>query len=86
MSAKRPVENAEWTGMLRRMIRAAGRRFGDNPDELAQLAGLGRELDAQLAVAVHRARDQYGLSWTEIGKLLGISAQGAQQRFGRKAA
>lgn len=34
---------------------------------------------------VARARLR-GVSWTELGRVLGISRQGAQRRFGRKRA
>lgn len=33
--------------------------------------------------SVARARAR-GVSWTELGRVLGISRQGAQRRFGRK--
>jgi hypothetical protein len=41
-----------------------------------------RAAEATLAAAVTRAR-QNGASWTEIGAQLGVSRQGAQQRFTR---
>lgn len=43
----------------------------------------GAQNDVDRAVAVCRAE---GLSWTEIGEILGISRQGARQRFGGKEA
>jgi hypothetical protein len=41
-----------------------------------------RTAEAELAAAVTRAR-QTGQTWTAIGASLGITRQGAQQRFGR---
>jgi len=41
-----------------------------------------RAAEATLAAAVTRAR-QSGASWTAIGAQLGLSRQGAQQRFAR---
>lgn len=44
-----------------------------------------RAAEATLAAAVTRAR-QAGASWTAIGAQLGLSRQGAQQRFTRASA
>lgn len=77
-----PVENAEYLAMMRRMVRAAGRRLGSHTDDLAGLAQLSADVDQALADAVATARAD-GASWAEIGSLLGISRQGAQQRFSR---
>lgn len=78
------VENREYLAFLRRALRAAGRRLGGNPDDLLALAEMQRELDSALTAAVLTARAQHGMSWTEIGRLLGVSRQAAQQRFGPK--
>lgn len=54
-------------------------------DVLGWVADAHQQLDtaeATLAAAVTRAR-QTGASWTVIGDQLGISRQGAQQRFTR---
>jgi hypothetical protein len=41
-----------------------------------------RQEDARLHGYVQLARKE-GASWTEIGKVIGISRQAAQQRFGK---
>jgi len=82
------VETAEYLQMLRRMIRAAGRRVGDADEiELGMLIDITTAAcrDAvQEAVDMQRAR---GVSWKRIGESIGITPQTAQQRWGgtRKA-
>lgn len=79
-----PVETPEYGQMVRRMVRAYGKRVG-NADEidLGELAKLQDEVDAAIATAVKMQREIWGRSWTEIGKGLGITRQAAQQRYGR---
>ncbi len=74
---------ADVTGMLRRMIRAAGRRvaLGDAED-LAELVALREALDAAIAEGVEGVRAT-GYSWGDIGQALGISRQSAHERFSR---
>ena len=70
--------------MMRRMIRAHGRRVADaDPEDLAELAALRDELDAALVAAVEGQRER-GASWAAIGRGLGITRQSAQSRFGRQ--
>jgi len=76
------VETAEWLGMLSRMIRAAGRRVADADEhELAHLVRLRDELDQSIKLAIDGQRAS-GRSWAHIGKALGLTRQGAFQRFG----
>lgn len=49
----------------------------------AWLSLKGAQNDVERAVAACRSQ---GLSWTEVGEILGISRQGARQRFGGKEA
>lgn len=81
----RQVETSEYVGMMRRVIRALGRRAADDVDALAEFQGLARELDAAMAQA---ARDCHaaGYSWTEIANALGTSRQNARQRFAQDGA
>ena len=51
--------------------------------QLARIAEAKRSLAAEEEVAVRRAR-QAGLSWAEIGTLLGVSKQAMHQRYGRR--
>ena len=77
------VETPEFLGMVRRMIRAAGRRVAQGDEfELAELAALQSELESVTAQAVAAWRAD-GRSWASIGDALGISKQGAQQRYGK---
>jgi hypothetical protein len=62
-----------------------GRRpLGDRAAHLVRLAELDaerRELDAELTLLV-RQLAAAGISWAAIGRALGISRQGARQRYG----
>ena len=77
------VETGEFLAMVRRMLRAAGRRVAEADEvELADLATLRTEIETVIASAVDTWRKQ-GRSWATIGDALGISKQGAQQRYGK---
>ena len=77
------VETAEWLKMLSRMIRAAGRRVAEADEpELAQLVALRDQMEQALKFAIQGQRSQ-GKSWSHIGEVLGVSRQGAFQRYGR---
>ncbi|WP_205879403.1 hypothetical protein [Leucobacter triazinivorans] len=78
------VETGEFLAMLRRMLRAAGRRVAAADEvELADLAALRDDLDRVIADAVQGQRS-HGRSWAMIGDGLGISKQAAQQRYGQR--
>ena len=80
----RSVENDEFGAFARRILRAYSRRVGDGDVEaLALMTGLADELDAAIAEAVKGLRKR-GYSWTEIGSRVGVSRQGAQQRWGQR--
>lgn len=86
MSRKRgPVETPEYQGMVRRMIRAHGRRVakGADPIDFADMLKLQAELDEALRDAAQGLRER-GHSWADIAAATGTSRQGAQQRFGRR--
>lgn len=83
MRTKRIRETGEYGAMVRRMIRAYGRRVADRDVEaLAGLAALRTDLDAAVQLAVDGLRET-GYSWGDIARVLGTSRQGAQQRYGR---
>lgn len=69
--------------MVRRIIRAHGRRVGDaDPEDLAELVAMRETLDAAIALAVKGQR-RNGFSWAAIGRGLGITRQAAQMAWGR---
>lgn len=78
------IETSEYMAMLRRMIRAAARRVaeGDEP-ELEEFAALTEVLDQAIADAVAGQREK-GRSWSGIAVALGVTRQGAQQRFDKR--
>lgn len=57
-----------------------------DPEELGTVIGQAVQLRAiterVIAAAIYRARDQ-GASWQEVGDILGVSRQGAFQRYGK---
>ena len=79
-----PVETPEYGAMVRRMVRAYGKRVGNADDvDLSQMLALRDEVEAAITTAVTLQRDNWGRSWAEIGRGLGITRQAAQQRYGR---
>ena len=88
MSRRRgPVETPEYGQMVRRMLRAYGRRVGNADDvDLAELVKLRDEVDAVIASAVIMQRETWDRSWADIGRALGITRQAAQQRYGAREA
>lgn len=61
--------------------------FGDDESPVDRLAAIARakgEIAREEAAAVRHARLQ-GMSWAEIGMVLGVSKQALHKRFGRTA-
>lgn len=78
------TESDEFGQFVRRVLRAYSRRVADRDIEgLAGLAQLAADVDAATVAAVDQLHAA-GYSWDDIGQALGISRQGAWQRFGRK--
>lgn len=79
------VETPEFVGMVRRCIRAAGRRVAAGDVScLNDLANLQVTLDDAIRDAVGALRAApWNYSWEMIGDNLGVTKQAAQQRFGR---
>lgn len=84
IEARTGTETTEYAGMLRRMVRAYGRRLAESdPDNLVAAVELARELDDVIGRAVARMRAESGFSWAQIAVELGCTRQAAQQRYGR---
>lgn len=82
MSAQ--TEADKFGGFVRRIVRAYGRRVAAQDIEgLAGLVALRSDLDDAVTAAVVGLQAS-GYSWTEIGRVVGLSRQGAQQKYGRR--
>jgi len=78
------TEAQKYGAFARRILRAMGRRVADRDIEaLSVLADLQRDLAEQMQTSVD-ALLASGYSWADIGGQLGISRQGAQQKYGRR--
>ncbi|HSZ31645.1 MAG TPA: hypothetical protein VK784_18040 [Pseudonocardiaceae bacterium] len=76
------VENDEYAAFLRRVIRAYSRRIADGDIEaIGTMTNLADHLDTAIRQAITGLR-KYGYSWADIALRLGITRQGAQQRWG----
>lgn len=79
--SKDVVENPDYAAFLRRAIRAYSKRVASGDIEaVAEMAALAGELNDATGRAVRGLHD-FGYSWTEIAARLGISRQGARQRW-----
>jgi hypothetical protein len=76
------VENDEYAAFLRRVIRAYSRRVAAGDIEaIAVMNRLGTDLEDATRQAITGLRG-FGYSWADIAIRLGITRQGAQQRWG----
>lgn len=75
----------EYAAMMRRMVRAYGRRVADaDPEDLADLLALHAAIEEAVTEAVTGQRAA-GFSWGQIAHGLGVSRQAAHERFARRA-
>jgi hypothetical protein len=85
LTPKRPyrvVENDEYAAFLRRVIRAYSRRVAAGDVEaITAMVALAADLDEATRQAITGLRG-FGYSWADIAMRLGITRQGAQQRWG----
>lgn len=93
MSVKTPLtvnrhrDADEYAAMLRRMLRAFGRRVAaGDPDDLAELVALRETLEQAISEAVAGQRETHGYSWGDLAASLGTSRQAVHQRYGRATA
>ena len=78
----RVVENDEYAAFLRRVIGAYSRRVAAGDIEaITTMAALADHLEDATRQAITGLR-QIGYSWADIAMRLGITRQGAQQRWG----
>lgn len=81
MSAR--TETDEFGAFVRRIVRAYRRRVAAQDIEgLAGLVALRGDLDEAIVAAVGELRRQ-DYSWTDVARVLGVTRQAAQQRYGR---
>ena len=85
LTPKRPyrvVENDEFAAFLRRVIRAYSRRVAAGDVEaITVMVALAGDLEDATRQAINEL-NAFGYSWADIGMRLGITRQGAQQRWG----
>ena len=78
----RVVENDEYAAFLRRVIRAYSRRVAAGDIEaITTMAALADHLEDATRQAINEL-NAVGYSWADIAMRLGITRQGAQQRWG----
>ena len=78
----RAVENDQYAAFVRRVIRAYSRRVAAGDIEaITAMARLADDLDDATRQAITGLRE-FGYSWADIALRLGITRQGAQQRWG----
>ncbi|MDF1705076.1 MAG: hypothetical protein P1U38_09905 [Aeromicrobium sp.] len=82
LTPKRQREIPEYIGMVRRMLRAAGRRVaqGDEVD-LRDLLTLRDEVERAIETAVRGQYVDQDHSWAYIAHGLGVTRQAAQMRY-----
>ena len=76
------MENDEYAAFLRRVLRAYSRRVASGDIEaITEMAAIAAEIDTAIRDAITGLRAR-GYSWADIAARLGITRQGAQQRWG----
>lgn len=77
-------ETPEYAAMMRRMLKAWGRRVADaDPEDLAELIAARELLDTITGEAVARMRTDHSLSWSDIARAAGTSRQAAYERWAK---
>ena len=78
----RVVENDEYAAFARRVLAAYSRRVASGDIEaITGMAAIAAEMDTAIRDAITGLRAR-GYSWADIAARLGITRQGAQQRWG----
>jgi hypothetical protein len=82
---KRVTENDDYAAFIRGAIGAYSRRIARGDiDAITGMTALAADLDTAISKAVTGLRCQ-GYSWADIAARLGVTRQGAQQRWGGDA-
>lgn len=81
--ARKSVETQDFLTMIRRMIKAAGKRVAvADADDLYDLVSLKTDLDKAIAEAVIGLRAA-GYTWGSLGAATGTTRQAAVQKWSR---
>lgn len=84
MTRRRYHPTPEYVASVGRMIRAAGRRVGqEDADDLAILATLRAEVEEAIVEAIAGQRSA-GVRWASIGEALGVTKEAVIMRYGPK--
>jgi hypothetical protein len=79
---KRVKETPEYADMVRRILRAYGRRVAaGNLEDLGPMREIIDAAEHDLAAAVRGLREDQHYSWADIGRGLGMTKQAAWARF-----
>ncbi|AYN55944.1 helix-turn-helix DNA binding domain protein [Arthrobacter phage Noely] len=82
-TAKKTYETTDYASMMKRMMKAHGRRVADGDvEDLEELMALQGYLDLIVRGAVQAQREVQGRSWADIARAAGTSRQAAQKKFG----
>lgn len=85
----REVEPADLAAAAKRMVKALGKRAAADLEALALLNGLHAVIDEQMAASITAARrgdalaGDHRYSWADVGRVLGVTRQAAQMRYGK---
>jgi hypothetical protein len=83
--AKKSYEAPDMAAMIGRVARGMARRAeAGDLEALSALAQARADIDAAMVAAAKGLHDgEFGYSWTEVGRELGMTRQAAQQKFGK---
>jgi hypothetical protein len=74
-------ENSDYLRMVSRIVKAAGRRCGNGDEhDLRDLVNIANDIQNAVAAAI-AIQLQNGRSWSFIGHALGMTRQGAYQKY-----
>lgn len=74
------IETPEYGAMMRRMVRAYGRRVADaDAEDLADLVALRADLEAAITTAVRAQAER--TSWAAVARGLSVTREAAWKRY-----